>query len=59
MKAAIQGPTTLVTRIEAGQSSLEAVCGSRSGPVNLIAAALMSGTVRANALTSLAFSAAS
>jgi hypothetical protein len=59
MKAAIQQPTTLVTRIEAGQSSPDVMHASRRAPGNLIAAALMSGTVRAQGLASVAFSAAS
>ena len=59
MKAAVTGPTTLVTRIEAAQSSLEAVNASRRAPVNLIDAALLADTNRAKALASLGFSAAS
>ena len=59
MMEGIKGPMTLVTRIEADQSSLEAVHASRRGPVNRIAAAFLTVTNRVKDLASFAFSAAS
>jgi hypothetical protein len=59
MKALIKGPLVLERRTEEGQPSLEALHASRRGPVNLIDAALLTVTNRAEALASIAFSAAS
>lgn len=59
MNAPNNGPMTLETRKESGQSSLQAVHSNRSATVNLIDAALLAATNRATALASLACSAAS
>lgn len=59
MKAPVRVPTALETRTQAEQSNLEAVHGSRRGPVNLIDAAHLTVMDRAKALVSIAFSAAS
>lgn len=59
MNAPNKGAMALGTRNESGQRSLEAVHASRSAPVNLIDVALLEAANRAQALDSLAFSAAS
>jgi len=59
MKVRVGGLTTLGIRTQDDQSFVEVVHGSRRAQVTLIDAAQLTVTNRANAVVSLAFSAAS